>query len=177
MYIQILFSASHGSNVQYSQSDFNRKGGSCAIVKRDWNKKREADLTNNRTKTTNAELDEFVDKNLQKVTKDGTYKPYESMHNLLQLIATNLGRKFGIHSGSKLTNLQWTYLKLDTHMYEPTGANQKYAMIAPEGGFEKAHYRGINNPTITNQFPVKPRILIIQTVLSTDLILPELITQ
>eukprot|EP00536_Pseudo-nitzschia_multiseries_P015398 jgi/Psemu1/42406/gm1.42406_g len=139
-------------DIQFAAADFNFQGGFKGVLQKDWNDKREADPTIG-TKRTKAELDEFVDEKFAKVVTDGIYKTFDDMHDLLKLLTMELGRQFGIRGGLELTSLLWAWIRLGSfgwgHM-----KGLKYAIVAPGGGFDKAHKLSLNNPLVTKQFPM-----------------------
>eukprot|EP00536_Pseudo-nitzschia_multiseries_P018949 jgi/Psemu1/58178/gm1.58178_g len=152
VYVRQLFSAFHARDVQFAAADFNFQGGFKGVLQKDWNNKREADPTIG-TKRTKAEFDEFVDEKFAKVVTDGIYKPFDDMHDLLKLLTMELGRQFGIRGGTELTSLLWAWIRLGSfgwgHM-----KGLKYVIVAPGGGFDKAHKLSLDNPLVTKQFPM-----------------------
>ena len=104
VYIWQLFSALYAKGVPYSRSDFKEKRGFVAVVEHDYNKKRKADPTIG-TKRLKAAFDEDVGEKFQKVLEDGTYKPWESMDDLLSIMAMELRRQFGVNRGTELSKL------------------------------------------------------------------------
>ena len=151
-YIKNLFSSFGKRGVLYKADEFTFKGGFGGVVKMDWHNKRKVDpsIGTNRTK---AKFDENVDEKYNAKLLDGTYKPFEDMHDLLKCMVMEFGRQLGIRGKTEMVNLRWSYLKRGTYSCGQF-KGLRYVIVAPNGGFDKTTPIGLKNPTVNLQYPM-----------------------